>query len=217
MKIDPSERWIIVAKTGAGKSELCKYFLRDVSKKWPVVVIDPKHLWLGKGKGRYQKEWASRKEPGTIDKPHLVTTFNPKWQVQCFQPDDWDIDGQLARMTDQIFKRGDIFVYFDECEGLANATQVPDYMRKLWKMGRAWNIGCWVASQSPSGIPRIFKSQAENFVCMKVGEQDVELCADLVKVPEQTVQRLKPYQWIFYNVNMDQGEMHPPIPYKEKK
>lgn len=217
MRIDPSERWIIVGKTGSGKSEFCKYLLREVAKKWPVIIIDPKELWLGKGKGRKATDWASNKEPGTIDKPHLINEYNPKWRVQCLQPDEDDEDGRLYELCNAVMKRGDIFLFFDETEGLATATHVPKYMRKIWKTGRAWNIGAWACTQTPSGIPRMLKSQAEHFIVMKVGEQDAELCADLVKVPEDEVKALKKYEWIYYNTDMDMGEWNPPIPYKGKK
>lgn len=217
IRIDPSERWLILAKTGAGKTEYVKYLLRMVAKQYPVIIVDPKELWLGKGKGRKPSDWANKKEPGTIDKPHLVNEFNPKWHVQCIQPDDDDEDGRLERLCNTILRRGDIFLFFDETEGLATATHVPKYIRRVWKTGRAWNIGAWAATQVPTGIPKLFKSQAEHFIVMKVGEEDKELASSLVHVPEEEVTALKRYEWIYYNTDMDMGEWHPPIPYKEKK
>lgn len=217
MRIDPSERWIIIGKTGSGKTEFCKYLLRIVVKKWPVIIVDPKELWLGKGKGRHRKEWAQGKEPGTIDKPHLVIKFNPKFRVQCIQPDDMDEDGRLARLCFTLLRRGDAFIFFDETEGLATANSVPAYLRKIWKTGRAWNIGAWACSQTPSGIPKIFKSQAEHFIVFKVGEEDAELAAELVKVTPNEIKALKRYQWYYYNTDMERGELHPPIPLEKKK
>ncbi len=215
MQIDPSERWIILGKTGSGKTEFCKYMLRLVAKKWPVVIIDPKELWLGKGKGRKKTDWASDKEPGTIDKPHLIDTFNPKWRVQCIQPDEED-DPRLEKLCKEVLKRGDIFLFFDETEGIATATHVPSYIRRVWKTGRAWNIGAWVCTQVPTGIPKLFKSQAEHFIVFKVGDEDAELASSLVHVPEEEVIALKRYEWIYYNTDMDHGEWYPPIPYRGK-
>lgn len=217
MKIDPSERWILIGKTGSGKTEFCKYLLREVAKKWPIVIVDQKELWLGKGKGRKREEWAQgNKEPGTVDKPHLVRKFNPKVKVQCIQPEDMDEDGRLARLCYSLLRRGDCFFFLDETEGLATATTVPLYLRKIWKTGRAWNIGAWACTQTPSGIPRIFKSQAEHFVVFKVGEQDADLAAELVKVTADEIKALKRYEYFYYNTDMERGELHPPIPLEKK-
>lgn len=219
-KIDPSERLLIVAKTGAGKTEWVKYFLRMVAQKMPIVIIDPKELWLGKGKGSHKNDWAQGKDLGTIDKPRLIDTFNPKYHVQLLQP---DVDGEeedprLARLCYDLFKHGgNIFLYFDESEGIATASYVPRYIRKVWKTGRAYNIGAWVATQAPKGIPKIFKSQAENFVVMRVGEEDVDSAAELVHADSEEVRDLENYEWLFYNVNMEHAEYHAPIPYKEVK
>jgi hypothetical protein len=215
MRIDPSERWLLLAKTGSGKSELAKYFLRMVAQKWPVVIVDPNWIWLGKGKGKKTSEWASKKEPGTIDKPHLIDTFNPKYHVQLLQPDEED-DDRLEKLCYQLMKVGDHFIYFDETEGIATATHVPKYIRVIVKRGRAHNIGAWFATQVPTGIPKILKSQSEHHVVLKVGEEDSELASELAHVPIEAVLELKRYEWIHYHIDMDLGEWHPPIPYKGK-
>ena len=218
--IDPSERLLIVAKTGAGKTEWVKYFLRIISKSMPIVIIDPKELWLGKGRGGHKSDWAQGKELGTVDKPRLIDVFNPKWHVQLLQP---DVDGEeedvrLAMLCRDIFKHGgNLFLYFDESEGIATASYVPRYIRKVWKTGRAYNIGAWVATQAPKGIPKIFKSQAENFVVMKVGEEDVDAAAELVHADVEEVRDLERYEWLYYNTAMEHAEFHAPIPYKEVK
>jgi len=216
MHIDPSERWLLLAKTGSGKTELAKYFLREVSKLYPVVIVDPNELWLGKGRGKNPKEWAIGKDLGSIDKPRLVQTFNPKWNVQCIQPDEDDID-KLERLCYDVMKKEDIFIYFDETEGIATATHVPKFIRVLWKRGRAHHVGAWASTQVPRGIPRIFKSQAEHFVVMKVGQEDEDFASEIAHVSEQEIAKLKKYQWYYYNHDMDNGVFNPPIPFKEKK
>ncbi len=215
--IDPSERMIIVAKTGAGKTVWAKYMLRIVAQHMPVVIVDPKELWLGRGRGGRPEDWEmDKKKPGTIDKPHLINAYNPKWHVQLLQP---DVDGEaedprLPKLCYDIFKHhGGVFVYFDETEGIATATHVPAYIRKIWKTGRAHNIGAWCATQAPKGIPRIFKSQAEKFVAMRVGEEDIDFTAALVHADKEELRNLGKYEWLFYDTNeMDYAEWQPPVP-----
>lgn len=217
--IDPSERIDITGKTGSGKTEWTKYMLRIISRTMPVVIIDIKGLWLGKGKGRPEDWEKDKKKPGTIDLPHLMTdSYNPKWNVQCLQPEDGD-DPRLAQLAKDLFKMGgNVFVDVDETEGLATASYVPEYLRKIWKMGRAYNIGAWAGSQVPNGIPKIFKSQAEQFVTFKVGDEDVEDVAKLLHATEEEVSGLSKYEWLHYNSNEDEyAAWHEPIPFEEKK
>lgn len=212
LRIDPSERWLILAKTGAGKTEYVKYLLRMIEKQYPIVIIDVKAFWLGK-----KPKWAEKKELGTVDKPRLINEFNPKWRVQLLQPDEEE-DDRLEKLCWAVLKWGrPIFLYFDETEGIATATHVPKYIRRVWKQGRALGVGAWASTQVPTGIPKLFKSQAEHFVVLKVGEEDADLAASLVHIPEEEVRALKNYEWVHYDTDMDLGEWHPPIPYKEKK
>jgi energy-coupling factor transporter ATP-binding protein EcfA2 len=218
--IDPSERWLILGKTGSGKTQFAKHMLRIVAKSMPVVIVDPNELWLGRGKGGRPEDWAQKKEVGTIDKPRLINEYNPKWHVQCLQP---DVDGseedpRLARLCFDILKKGNVFVYFDESEGIATATHVPRYIRRIWKTGRAHNVGCWVSTQAPKGIPRIFKSQAEKFVVFKVGDEDIDYAAGLGHAVKEEVASLGRFEWLFYdNKAMDYAEWNAPIPFEEKK
>ncbi|SRR6266571_132002 len=216
LSIDVSERLVAIAKTGGGKTEWAKYMLRLISQKMPVVIVDPNFNWLGK----YPIWEKERKQPGTIDKPHLIDRFNPKWHVQCLQPDTdgSEPDERLEHLCWDVFKHGNIFIYFDETEGIATATSVPKYIRVLWKRGRSHGIGAWAATQAPSGIPRIFKSQAEKFVVFKVGDQDARLVAEIVHSDEEEVKGLGRFEWLYYdNKSMDYAEWNPPIPFEERK
>ena len=206
MKIDPSERLILIGKTGSGKSEWAKHLLRQISNSYPVVIIDPKEQWLGR-----RPIWARGREPGTIDRPHLISKFNPKFRVQCLQPDEED-DDRLSVLCRSVLKQGNTFLFFDETEGIATANHVPSYIRRIWKTGRSHGIGAWAATQVPTGIPKLFKSQAEHFVIFKVGDEDAKLASTLAHVPEEMVRKIPKYHWIYYNTDMDHGELHPPIP-----
>ena len=217
--IDPSERWIFISKTGGGKTVLAKYFLRIVVKAMPVVIVDPKEFWLGK-----HPVWETdKKKPGTIDKPHLVNKFNPKFRVQVLQPDAEDPDDdRLEHMCYAVLKQCRLgnsswFMYFDETEDIATAQSVPRYIRRIWKTGRALGLGAWVSTQAPKGIPKIFKSQAEKLIAMKVGDEDVDTAAALVHADKEEVRELGEYEWLYYdNKSMDYAEWQPPVPYEEK-
>lgn len=203
--IKPSERLLLMGKTGGGKTEWAKFALRRIARVMPVVIIDPKFFWMGE-----EPRWAKRKEPGTIDCPHLVREFNPHYWVQCIQPDEYD--GTLEKFLRDVIKRRYIYAYFDESDGIATATSVPTWIRRVWRWGRALHVGAAAGSQTYSGIPRVFKTQSEKRILFQVGEEDAEDAAKLVHVTKEEVLDLEPFEYIYYDTtSMQHGLWMPPI------
>lgn len=217
LTVDAHERWCILGKTGSGKTEFAKYMLRLVAQKMPVVIIDVKEQWLGD-----YPEWETdKKQRGTIDKPWLVDEFDPKKWVQVLQPDELGSgDDRLEKLCYDMLKTRNRFIYFDETEGIATANMVPAGIRRIWKTGRSKGIGAWVATQTPSGIPRIFKSQADKFFTFMVGDEDVELASIIGHAGKDEVSELNPFEYYFYDTkdrDMRAAVWQPPIPFKERK
>ena len=213
MQIDikPSERVMIMGKTGSGKTEWERFMLRRIAQYMPVVIVDPKMFWLGDN-----PEWATGKSSGTIDHPRLVKWFNPKYWVQCVQPDEYDTS--FEKFLKNILRNKYIYTCFDETDGLCTATMVPTGIRKVWKQGRVLKVGASAGSQTYSGIPRIFKSQAEKFVLFKVGDEDIEDAAALLHCLPEEVANLGDFEWMYYDsASMDNGIWMPPIDLEEEK
>jgi energy-coupling factor transporter ATP-binding protein EcfA2 len=209
--IKPSERIMIMGKTGSGKTEWERFMLRRIALHMPVVIIDPKIFWLGEN-----PIWASGKSPGTVDHPRLVKWFNPKYWVQCIQPDEYD--DKFERFLKALLKQKNVYTCFDETDGLCTATQVPTGIRKVWKQGRVLKVGASAGSQTYSGIPRIFKSQAEKFVLFRVGDEDIEDAAHLLHCLPEEVANLGDFEWMYYdNTSMNNGIWMPPIDIEAEK
>lgn len=206
--IRPSERVLILGKTGSGKTVFAKHMLSKIEGRMRIVIVDPKEDWLLDA-----SKWAKGRNKGSILAPRLVRKFNPGYLVQCIQPDEHE-DIHFAAFCMSALKMRNTFFYFDETEGIATANFVPFHIRRIWKTGRSLNIGAWVSSQVPSGIPRLFKSQAEKFFVFKVGEEDIDLAAKLAHVSQAEIQALANYEYFYYDSGtMDKGVKMPPVPF----
>lgn len=215
ISIDPTERVLIIGKTGGGKTVLAKHFLKEIAKKYRVVIIDPKHMWLGK----YPK-WAKNNEKGTVEKPRLVTSFNPKLSVQCFQPTmPAHRDERLDKLCFDILKQGKTFVFFDELSTVATATQIPDGFSALWTQGRQIEVAAWCATQRPLRIPEIVKSQSEKwFIFDMPGPKNKKEIAEYTDTPDIESTRIPKFvYWYYDQPNMDHAIVRPPLEYKEPK
>lgn len=215
IEIKPSQRWLLMGPTRCGKTEFSKFMLRNISKRMPVFIVDPKCFWLGDN-----PVWETDKRKlGTIDKPHLVTRYNPKLWVQVIQPIKYD--DNLDRSFDAIIKQKYVYVHTDDNLGLCDANSVPDGFRKVCQMGAALHIGFNDCAQTVERIPGIFKSQAENFVVFNMGQVAIEKLKEvshLVQVTVEELMDLEEYEYIlFQRGKMKQGLWMPPLELSEIK
>ncbi len=209
LTVKPSERWIFIGKTGSGKTIYSKFLLRPISAKMQVLIIDIKNAWLGDN-----PVWEkNRNKPGTVDLPHLVKKFNPKFQVQVIQPIKYDED--LEKSLDHVLKHRNVFVHIDDTAGLCTANSVPDGINRIWTQGRALGVGATVGSQTYNRIPSVFRTQAEKFLAFKVGKDDAKDVADLVNVTEDEIRNLGEFEYFYYDVHMDTGLWMPPLKLEE--
>lgn len=206
--LDPTERFFFVGKTGSGKTYLAKALLRRLAAKhWRIVIIDPKRFWMGK-----QPAW-ERKGPGTVDKPRLVSEFDPKLAVQCYQPTipGW-ADTTLDALCGDILACGRTFVYFDEIDQIASPTQFSPHFSQLWTAGRALEVGAWASNQRPARIPDVLKSQAENWAVFRCKTpKDRQLIGEYINSPTIASTVLADYRWWYYHDSMDQAQLMQPI------
>lgn len=215
IEINPSRRWLFLGPTRCGKTEFGKFMLRNIAKKMQVFIVDPKCLWLGDN-----PVWETdKRKPGTIDRPHLVTRFNPKLWVQVMQPLVYD--DNLDKSFSDILKQKYVYVHVDDNLGLCDANNVPMGFRKICQMGAALHIGFNDCAQTMERIPGIFKSQAENFVVFAMGQIQVEKlkeAAHMAQVSVEELMDLGEYEYILYQKGkMQHGQWMPPLELDEIK
>lgn len=210
IQLKPDERWYFVGKTGSGKTTLAKHFLTFKAKKKPVVIVAD-DLWLGRGKDKLT--W-STSGLGTIARPRLVRRFNPKFRVQCIEPDSpgWE-DANLLAMFAAVLKHGNITVYIDELFGVVDQHHNPIEFKELWSKGRKYGVEAWGGSQRPSELPDLVMSQAENWAVFRViNPKDLNKVADMTGSPQVRRNRLKPFWWYYWSQTHDEAQLMRPIP-----
>lgn len=215
IEIKTSQRWLMMGPTRCGKTEFSKFMLRNIAKRMPVFIVDPKHLWLGDN-----PVWEiDKRKPGTVDKPHLVTRYNKKLWVQVIQPVIYD--DNLDKSFNDIIEQKYVYVHTDDNLGLCDANTVPMGFRKICQMGAALHIGFNDCAQTVERIPGIFKSQAENFVIFNMGQVPIEKlkeAANLANVTVDELQDLEEYEYIlFQRGKMKNGLWMPPLELSEIK
>lgn len=203
-----SERWLFVGKTGSGKSYLAKGLLREMSRRgWPVVIVDPSAFWMGKN-----PKWD--KGEGSIERPKLVTRFDPRARVQLYVPSipGWADPGLDALMAG-CMKRGKLVLYFDETNGLVSASQFSPWFARVVTQGRKHELAVWAATQRPTRVPEILLSQAENWAIFRViTPQDRKKIAEYTGSKITAQQRLEPFYWFYWNQQNDDATLMAPIP-----
>lgn len=175
------------------------------SRGWRVVIIGSKGDWCKPG------QW-EKKGLGTVARPRLVDTFNPKWAVSYYQVSlpGWRDEG-LSEMCLAILRERNTVVLVDDLDGVASPTQIAPGMSQLWTTGGALNIPCMACHQRTRGIPLVMKSQAENWAIFQMTDP-----ADRIEAAHWTgtpqvgpVDRggvqLAKHAWWYWNVNMPNG------------
>lgn len=203
-----SERRLFVGKTGSGKSVLAKALLREMARRgWPIVIVDPSAFWMGEN-----PKWA--RDAGTIDRPKLVTRFDPKAAVQLYVPSipGWQ-DAGLDALMAACLKHGKLVLYFDETNGIVSANQFSPEFARVVTQGRKHQVAVWAATQRPTRVPEILLSQAENWSIFRViTPADRKKIAEYTGTPVTGQKRLENYYWWHWTQAMDDAVLMAPIP-----
>ena len=203
-----SERWLFVGKTGSGKSYLARALLREMSRRgWPIVIVDPSAFWMGA-----HPKWD--KGEGSIERPKLVTRFDPKARVQLYVPSipGWQDPG-LDALMEACLKRGKLVLYFDETNGIVSANQYSPWFARVVTQGRKHELAVWAATQRPTRVPEILLSQAENWAIFRViTPNDRKKIAEYTGSKLTRQERLEPFFWFYWNQQSDDATLMAPIP-----
>ena len=185
MLIKRSDRFLIVGRSGSGKSVLARALFESVGP--PRCVIDPKDDPATTGGA-----FADRRVAVTFHDPARL----PDAEVIRFVPrDPADLEA-YDRVYRELFERPGVFVWADEASWPLPARGAPPAAGKLIAQGRVRGIGHLALHQRPVEVARIVPANSEHLVAFDIGHPDdvqtmakaigidpAELAADLRSLP----------------------------------
>lgn len=155
IKILRSDRVLFLGTTGAGKTELAKYFLIGANRS---IVIDPKHTF--------------RLEGFKTNKSMTFPSWTPKEFKYLVRPKR-DDDERLADFLITAFRKRNLTIYCDELAVMEERyPESISILREIALTGREKNVALWNATQRPRGIPPLFKTEAEVFFVFRLQDED---------------------------------------------
>lgn len=169
-KIIPSNKHVLVTgMTGTGKSFLCENYLRGYDY---VVKLDTKNEteerrlnglspWNGLKEGEDFTVVYDIQDLEFVDTPKII--FVPPFD---FSIEDYD------QFFFWIFRRGNTILWIDELMSIGTANRYPKELLRLMTQARSKNIGVWVCTQRPSGIPVIVPSNCHYFFVFDLANID---------------------------------------------
>lgn len=154
IRIKPTERAVIVGKTGSGKTTLATALVNTYHHVFAWDIKGELDL-LGAHEVKDPQELESKK---VRDWDRIVYRPEPE-----FDTEDWN-EAVLA----WVYDRKNTTLYIDEIYALMRRSQAPEWYRAILTRGRSRRIRTISCTQRPAWIPLAVLSEAEHYVCFEL-------------------------------------------------
>lgn len=207
LTLKPGERWIIVGKTGSGKSVFARYILAQWSRAhWPVLIIDPKHGY---------ETFAEEPERATLERPWRVNSLRDLFGVApvvIYQPAmPARHDPVLDMILFAVLEHGFYVVEIEDTAGMMTSQLAPEGYMALITQGRAKKVSVLTLAQRPFNIPDVAMSQADHVIVFRqLGAANIKRMVDFTQDPAMAYPLAK-YQFRYWNEELDKSRKFAPL------
>jgi hypothetical protein len=77
-------------------------------------------------------------------------------------------NNEVGEALNAAYEAGNINVYIDEATSVIRTKENKLALEDIWQRGRSRNVGGWISSQRPSGIPLELISEGNHFFCFRL-------------------------------------------------
>lgn len=214
--LEPSQRGLLVGKTGSGKSQNAMFHLRHTDI-WPKIIFDTKiedFFFSVPEDGEEMMIAQSMDELRDIKKlppkhaPDFILVRPSAEEVQAFEPMD--------SYTQFVYNNfGKCFIYFDELTNWHRGNLCGPGLINILTRGRSRGKTTLMASQRPAWISRSCLTEADKFYIHKLQDlKDVQRLADVVPQIERFTKKPQ-YHFHHYDTSadMEEPQLYKPVPY----
>lgn len=209
-----NDRVLFVGKTQSGKTYAAGLLLSGFER---LIVLDPKGL-LGdayrKRAGLYSWNLTDIDSP---DGPAVARSLRDGGPGRLRIPVPTHVDDEEAYFDAWLgfaYRIQHVTVYIDEVMGVTSGTRPPRWLRLLYSRGAERNTGVWAATQLPTGIPRVIKTESDWYFLFRLTDPDDQ---DTMarKFGAIARRKLDKRQFFLYHDTMDGPLYYPYITAKE--
>jgi hypothetical protein len=194
LQINPTDRAILIGRTGCGKTTLARYLVEDRRTPYSVVYDAKISDSIGKWNAHkfiydYGEYIEALDDPDTypriVYRPSMLESIDANAQDTFFA---------------HIYQRKNTRLYIDEAYAVLGGTNPSFHLQAILSRGRERGISCVIATQRPKRIPLLFKSEVEHIYVFALNlREDRQIVSDITDIDELEIFDLKNYEFIYYN------------------